>query len=144
MWVGYGQEKEAPAWVLWASPLIGDSTCPVVIFHSGKEKTEMKILIVVITASFLLASITQADSFRCGSRVVSTGDSKADVIIKCGPPDYSEVTSVEATGSSVIKIESFYYNCGEGRFTRVLIFRGSTLVGIRSSGNYGSGPQRCE
>ena len=104
----------------------------------------MKIFIAVMVPFFLLASIAQADSFRCGSRVVSTGDSKADVIIKCGPPDYSEVTSVEATSSSVIKIESFYYNCGEGRFTRVLIFRGSILVGIRSSGNYGSGPQRCE
>ena len=53
----------------------------------------MKIFIIVMVAFFLLASIVQADSFRCGSRVVSTGDSKADVIIKCGPPDYSEVTT---------------------------------------------------
>lgn len=105
----------------------------------------MKFKVALITASFfLLVSMAQADSFRCGSRVVSTGDSKADVIIKCGSPDYSEVTSVEVTGSSVTKIESFYYNCGEGRFTQILIFRGSALVGIRSSGNYGSGPQRCE
>jgi hypothetical protein len=104
----------------------------------------MRIIIITTLVLYLVTSMAHADSFRCGSRVVSTGDSKADVVIKCGPPDYSEVTSIEVTDRGAVKIETFYYNCGDGRFTRILTFRGSRLVGIGSTGNYGSGPQRCE
>jgi hypothetical protein len=105
----------------------------------------MRILIVMlVTSLFLFVSTAQADSFRCGSSVVSTGETKIDVIIKCGRPDYSEVTSVSLSNYSATKVETFYYNCGEGRFVRILTFYGSDLVGIRSGGNYGTGPSRCE
>jgi len=104
----------------------------------------MKAIIILIAIFFIIVSVVQADSFRCGSRVVSTGDSKADVIVKCGPPDYSEVVSFSVSETSVTKIEAFYYNCGEGRFVHVLTFKGSILVGIKPTGGYGSGPERCE
>jgi hypothetical protein len=91
-----------------------------------------------------MVSMVQADSFKCQSRIVSTGETKGDVISKCGPPDYSEVGSVKFSESSATAIETWYYNCGDGRFNRTLKFKGSKLVEIKSSGTYGSGPQKCE
>jgi hypothetical protein len=86
------------------------------------------------------------------------GDSKFEVIHKCGEPDYAEETE-EITEGSVRsdaeqkerrssfravrqRVEKFYYNCGQGRFIKILVFRGGRLVSIKE-GERGSGPQRC-
>jgi hypothetical protein len=104
----------------------------------------MRIICVAVIVLLLGFSLAQADSIRCVSGIVSTGETKGDVISKCGPPDYSEVESVKFSGSSATAIETWYYNCGEGRFNRTLKFKGSKLVEIKSPGTYGSGPPRCE
>ncbi|MDA8103836.1 MAG: DUF2845 domain-containing protein [Nitrospiraceae bacterium] len=86
------------------------------------------------------------------------GDSKFDVVRKCGKPDYEEESSQVTAGqfgstrgkgtkeggftSSTEKIEKLYFNCGQGRFIRILTFRGGTLVTIEN-GDRGSGEQRC-
>ena len=109
-----------------------------------KEGTKMRMICVVVSLLLVGVSLAQADSIRCPSGVVSTGDTKIDVISKCGNPDYSEVGSVKFSESSATAIETWYYNCGDGRFNRTLKFKGSKLVEIKSSGTYGSGPPRCE
>ncbi len=86
------------------------------------------------------------------------GDSKFDVVRKCGNPDYGEESSQVTTGqfgstrdkgmksggfaTSTEKIEKLYFNCGQGRFIKILTFRGGTLVTIET-GDRGSGNQRC-
>ncbi|MFI5295553.1 MAG: DUF2845 domain-containing protein [Thermodesulfovibrionales bacterium] len=86
------------------------------------------------------------------------GDSKFDVIRKCGKPDYEEESGSVSSGafgstrekgmkqggfsSSTEKIEKVYFNCGRGRFVKVLTFRGGTLVKIEE-GDRGSGEQKC-
>ncbi len=86
------------------------------------------------------------------------GDSKYDVIRKCGPPDYAEESQRVATGEfgktkkedktqggfnvTTEKIESLYYNCGQGRFIKILIFRGGQLISLQD-GDRGSGEQKC-
>lgn len=97
----------------------------------------------VFVIVFLMVSVANADCFYCGSRTVCTGESKIEVISKCGPPDGSEVSSVEAGGGSVKAIETFYYNCGKDRFIHILTFEGAVLRSIKTGG-YGSGPQKCE
>ncbi len=101
---------------------------------------------------FCFVSVANGDCFRCGDRGVSTGDSRMDVINKCGAPDDSETVSYDtkgfvSNGGSIHlktkKVEKLYYNCGEGRFTRVLTFIDGKLVRIERGG-YGSGPAKCE
>lgn len=86
------------------------------------------------------------------------GDSKFDVIRKCGKPDYEEESGNVTSGgfgstrekgtrqggfsSSTERIEKFYLNCGQGRFIKILTFRGGTLITIEE-GDRGSGEQRC-
>lgn len=86
------------------------------------------------------------------------GDSKYDVVRKCGEPDYSEETQQVTSGdfgktskdgktqgffgSTTTKIETLYYNCGQGRFVRVLVFVGGRLSSIQQ-GDRGSGEQKC-
>ncbi len=86
------------------------------------------------------------------------GDSKFDVIRKCGKPDYEEESSQVTTGqfgstrqkgskqggfsSSTERIDKLYFNCGRGRFIKILTFRGGTLITIEE-GDRGSGEQRC-
>ncbi len=86
------------------------------------------------------------------------GDSKFDVIRKCGKPDYEDESATVSSGefgstrnkgtkqggftSSTERIEKFYFNCGTGRFIKILTFRGGRLVMIEE-GDRGSGDQRC-
>jgi len=82
------------------------------------------------------------------------GDSKFEVIYKCGEPDYTEETEEitegsvrpEKPGSSFRavrqRVEKLYYNCGQGRFIKILVFRGARLIAVKN-GERGSGPQRC-
>ena len=111
-----------------------------------------KLFIFVGILLLVFASIANGDSFRRGNRVVSTGDSKMEVISKCGPPDDSETVSYNTEGSvssggsvdlRTKKVDKLYYNCGNGRFTRVLTLIDGKLVRIENGG-YGSGPTKCE
>ena len=86
------------------------------------------------------------------------GDSKFNVIRKCGKPDYEEESSQVTTGqfgstrqkgskeggfsSSTERIDKLYFNCGQGRFIKILTFRGGALVTIEE-GDRGSGEQKC-
>jgi hypothetical protein len=110
-----------------------------------------KLLGITAILLFGFASIAAGDSFRCQDRIVKTGDSKMDVIGKCGTPDYSEIVADESvsTGShryksktKTKKVEKLYYNCGSGRFNRILTFVGGKLETIET-GDYGSGDEKC-
>jgi hypothetical protein len=46
--------------------------------------------LMMLFACFVLISASSADAFRCGSRVVSDGDYKAEVLYKCGEPQLVE------------------------------------------------------
>jgi hypothetical protein len=100
----------------------------------------------------LFTSVARGDAFRCGDRVVSTRESKMDVISKCGSPDDSEMVSYDTRDSvsnsgnisaSTKKVEKLYYNYREGRLIRILTLMNGRLIRIERGG-YGSGPQKCD
>jgi hypothetical protein len=86
-----------------------------------------------------------ADTFRCGSNLVSTGDSKATVMLKCGEPFQKDsfcqpvsrgqgINSNQDQGTVVVtsceNIEDWTYNPGPGSFLATLRFRQNVLIGI--------------
>jgi len=95
---------------------------------------------IILCLLFLLASLVFGDSMSCGNRIVGTGDTKAEVLIKCGEP----VLLKEKVGeksvyvklsdswwkSSTVTVERWTYNPGYGKFLRILTFEGDILVKI--------------
>jgi hypothetical protein len=56
------------------------------------------------------------------------GDTKYDVLRKCGEPDYVEVVS----SAIERRTEEWYYDSGAASFPRVLVFEGYRLYSIKT------------
>jgi hypothetical protein len=118
---------------------------------------------IMIAAAFLL--VTAPDpvlAFRCGTRLVSPGDTSAEVRAKCGEPSHTDsweeeriqrefvIPYVPKSGRSGgyspyrepflvktrVKIEEWTYNLGPSSFTRYLRFENGRLVEI-FTGSFG-------
>jgi hypothetical protein len=78
----------------------------------------------------------------CGDRVISVGDTKTDILIKCGEPIYKNAHQEELRErfeeSSVrtisVTVEEWTYNFGPQRFLRIITFRNGVVVDIRTGG----------
>lgn len=109
----------------------------------------------MLAVSVLLISASSAYAFRCGGALVDLGDSKVEVLVKCGEPDWrtqwSEVFISDAalvTSYGVFsEKERWLYNLGPRRFMRILLFENGRLVNV-TTGERGfpdSGvPERCD
>lgn len=81
---------------------------------------------------------------ECGDRVISTGDTKADVLIRCGEPFFKtsrleelRERTGETSGRTVtVTVEEWTYNWGPQRFMRIITFRNGTVTDV-STGGYG-------
>ena len=91
----------------------------------------------------LSAQLVQADSLRCGSRIVTTGDSKAEVLMECGEPSFREIVGEKTvyrrffylfSESYTVLVEKWTYNLGSTQFLRILTFEGDTLAKIELGG----------
>jgi len=93
--------------------------------------------------------------FRCksdgGLEKICQGASTSEVIQKCGEPDSSEKTEKVSDGTnykhngnrSSGQIETYYYNCGAGRFIKKLKFDDGILYSIINSDKSHVGRERC-
>lgn len=78
----------------------------------------------------------------CGDRVISAGDTKADILIKCGEPfsksshqeELKERLDDSSSRKAIVTVEEWTYNFGPQRFMRVITFRDGTVVDIRTAG----------
>jgi hypothetical protein len=89
-----------------------------------------------------------AHAFRCGSRIVSEGDTRAEVRAKCGEPADVERRSVWrrpvawlhgrpyvlSTDSVEIPVESWIYNLGPRKLMRRVRFEDGRVVEIETLG----------
>ena len=65
-------------------------------------------------------------SFKCKNKFVRLGDSKYEVLTRCGEPVYREVVS----GDDQTKVEEWIYDSSTGH-KRILRFHGSRLSNIQ-------------
>lgn len=114
------------------------------------------VLLVLLAALAASGPAGASDTLRCGSRLVSVGDTKAEVLIKCGEPAWKDDwTDVAITGlDSAIEQristvrERWVYNFGPSAFLEFLSFDNGRLTAI-SAGGYGysadrGGARRCD
>jgi hypothetical protein len=113
----------------------------------------MKKLLLVLFVSALASGTALADSFRCNNIIFYDGNSRADVLLKCGEPDFEDVimesTSVEIRPEEVISskkeyVVEWYYNCGENQFIKVVKFKAGKIISIRNGKRgLGENPRNC-
>lgn len=109
-------------------------------------------LLVLLAAT----GVARADAMRCGSKLVTDGDSAAKVLSRCGEPEQIVETVVYRTFRPLhlqgthafpvgiettvsILIEKWTYNLGPFKLMRVLHFENGYLVEVETLG-YGYHP----
>ncbi len=113
----------------------------------------------IFLVTFLLTATSEvmASDFSCGSKIITTGDYRYDVLRKCGEPSHVEVWEKVRVkrdfgpwlfetemGSSrwspfvkeLVTVEEWEYNWGSNRFIRYLRFENGRLIRI-TVGDYG-------
>jgi len=122
-----------------------------------------KGLFVLCIVFFILMGVGPAHAdefFRCGNELVSIGDSKSSVMMKCSQPMMIERAGSTVSGGYAGRtervgrgqyysegtysenesvVELWHYNCGQGQFNVTLTFVGGYLRGIQTSREYGRG-----
>ncbi len=97
------------------------------------------------TGNYGYSKETAPAQHECSEQTVSVGDSKSDVLAKCGEPTWKD-TRQEAfkqrldsglDRSVFVTVDEWTYNLGPNRFVRILTFRNGKLVDIKSGG-YGT------
>lgn len=99
---------------------------------------------LALIASLNLLNVSTALALRCGDQLVSVGDSKVEVIAKCGEPmlktqrdEVVEETDDASKLRVTIIIDEWTFNLGPNEFLYFLRFENGKLADIRSGG-YGS------
>lgn len=82
-------------------------------------------LLLLLTGA-LLASPAQA--YRCGTRVINSGDSKPLVRDKCGEPEFTEVIREGHRSEDYIREERWYYPKRSGKLRPVVVFNSDGKV----------------
>lgn len=116
-----------------------------------------RVVLIFSLVLFVVATTAVADSMRCGSYVVSDGDSQSRVLDLCGEPrrawqdgfieqvvrsnegyydpsatpkPYSHLPGYETETRRLIPVYKWEYNLGRGTFLKTLVFQGDTLAQI--------------
>ena len=115
-----------------------------------------RTIILFAAIIFLLFSVGIALAFRCGSGLVSNGDSKTQVLVTCGKPTSKEKSCENSQQYTTIdkhgkvknhrkcgkKLEVWYYNCGDNDFIYKLTFENGKLTDETNDGR-GKGKSNC-
>ena len=84
----------------------------------------LSAVIVLMAVPALAGMVTSA---RCGTKIVQVGDTKDQVLFKCGQP--TTISQRRRGGGEV-----WHYNPGSGKFTGIARFTGSKLTSIELGG----------
>jgi hypothetical protein len=78
----------------------------------------MKCLSSILVLLFLVTCATPAFALRCGSDLVQEGETKFEVLLKCGEPTSYEIIgyTVTSDGERELKIEQLIYGPWAGYY----------------------------
>lgn len=105
------------------------------------------VRLLLAAALILLAPRAGADSLRCDGGLVAVGDSKLDLLGKCGQPALREAVAeeraslqVDAAGTAVsgqraaVTVERWTYNFGPRRFVQHVRLEGGLVTAVEQGG----------
>lgn len=85
----------------------------------------------------LVCNGLSADSYRCGRKLIRSGDSSADVLRVCGEPAYKDrgKESVELNGTTKqAAVQRWFYRQGSRSLQHVVILHRGKVVAIEATG----------
>lgn len=122
------------------------------LFLDDTMKLTQIYLLIILSIVFGFSSQVFAIGLRCGTRLITVGDTKPKVISQCGVPDYTEEWEEEQIMrdfrypvyseddyewgrepflvKTPIKVERWHYNFGPTQLIHYLRFRNGTLIKI--------------
>lgn len=114
------------------------------------------IKIVLVSFVILFFFSTNGFAFRCGTGLVTSGDTKTQVTVTCGKPTFKEKacegrqtsTRTDKNGKIIKskkcgnKIDIWYYNCGDNDYIYALTFQNGKLTKESNEGR-GKGKSDC-
>lgn len=89
--------------------------------------------LLLLTISIFFSGISEADSFRCGKKIVKQGDSGSSLIKKCGNPvrKYSSKEMVNEQGrQSKVAVSNWVYERKRGK-DMIVSVRSGTVIKIQ-------------
>ncbi len=112
--------------------------------HSCCQLDHARLTVILLILAVLYSASSVADSMRCGTRLVTENDTKAEVLIRCGTPDWRDQWSEKFIEDFAglherrvsVERERWVYNFGPQKFLRFLVFENGRLSTI-STGSYG-------
>ena len=96
-----------------------------------------RMLWLLLTLTFFLATEAVADSYRCGRKLVRSGDSISDLLRICGEPLY------KGRGKETIKIDGvprkagvqrWYYRKNQRSLERIILIYEGKIAAIEMGG----------
>jgi hypothetical protein len=92
---------------------------------------------LVATGFLVFVGSLQSDSYRCGSKLVRTGDHSGTVLKICGVPRHKdrgrEVVKVEGRQKEV-SVERWYYQKSANSLERIVLIHRGKVVAIETGG----------
>jgi hypothetical protein len=91
---------------------------------------------MLLTFLLIMTAFTDtvwADSFRCGRKVVRTGDSPADLLQRCGKPRHKDkgYENVREKGrQNRVRVERWYYKKSSRRLEQIVLIHRGRIVAI--------------
>lgn len=105
----------------WVYPLYG--------YHAKKW-----VLALLLSC---MAPIAWADSFRCGQKLVRSGDDQSVLLRICGDPIRRD-TAQERVGSGssqkTVKVQRWYYKSSGRKLERVVMIHEGKIIAVRTTG----------
>lgn len=87
--------------------------------------------LIVLVAALTVPSGGDADSYRCGRKLIRTGDTSADVLRVCGQPEARDRghADVRADGvSKKVSVQRWHYRQSSRSLSRIVnIYRGRVV-----------------
>jgi hypothetical protein len=102
-----------------------------------QQSIGLRSLVLILSCIALIVSqpAFSSDSFRCGSKVIRTGDTPGEVMDRCGVPLHKDRGYGDVyvdSGRQSVRVERWYYKNSKRSLGRtVLIYKGK-VIGIET------------
>ncbi|HET6565731.1 MAG TPA: DUF2845 domain-containing protein [Xanthomonadales bacterium] len=85
----------------------------------------------------MMAEAACADSFRCGQKLVRSGDDQSELLRICGEPQRRD-SAQERVGSGsnqqTVKVQRWYYKSSGRKLERVVMIYQGKIIAVRTTG----------
>lgn len=94
------------------------------------------VLMLLCALMWLLPSPSaEADSFRCGRKVVRSGDPQSTVLAACGQPqhkDTAQETLWSGANQKSVRVHRWYYKSSGRKLERVVLLHQGKVVAVQT------------